>query len=70
MGFHMLIGAVRKHLAGSVGFLSIESVAATSCPSPEQPAYTEHSGSARVASAFMEEIADLALQQVELPWWI
>lgn len=74
MGFHMLIGAVRKHLAGSVGFLSIgpcnESLAATSCPSPKQPAYTEHSGSARVASVFMEEIADLALQQVELPPWI
>lgn len=68
----MLIGAVRKHLAGSVGFLSLgpcnESPAATSRPSPQQPAHTEHSGSAGVAPVFMEEIAVLALQQVELPW--
>lgn len=74
MGFHMLIGAVRKHLAGGIGFISIglcnESPAATSCPSPKQPAYTEHSGSAGIASVFMEEIAALALQQVELPWRI
>lgn len=71
MGFHMLIGAVRKHLAGSVGFISIgpwnESLAATSRPSPKQAAHTEQ-GSAGVASVFMEEIAVLALQQVELPW--
>lgn len=41
----MLIGAVRKHLAGSIGLISIgpcnESLAATSRPSPKQAAHTE-----------------------------
>lgn len=67
----MLIGAVRKHLAGSVGFLSIgpcnESLAAPSRPSPKQAAHSEQ-GLCWSCSVFMEEIAILALQQVELPW--
>lgn len=39
-------------------------------PLPSATSIHEQSGSAGVASLFMEETADLALQQVELPCWI